>query len=316
MRCPRCRHWSTFEPVSLTDKTSDRSFDLAEIERDPVTRCPTGLAWFDTLINGGLVSGCAYLLAGDPGGGKSTLASQFAKAFDRVLWVSGEESCAEVAARMHRLRIKHSGFRVREAWDLEAAIAEEDDDPDLIVADSAHTFAMRGIGGAPGSVGQVQAIAHYFMHECRDRRIPGILIAHVNKDGDLSGPNAARHLVTCPLIMSTESDQTRTLSVEKNRHGPAPVSFGGLVLTRWGLITSQEYKEREKKKDAKKKERETEESSKAKKGRRAPSEQTEKGHEKSKRAPKARNDRASSAEKGLELGPLDPPPRSLKDWPS
>lgn len=309
-RCPRCHYWASFRRDGGPTNVSERSYGLDEIDRDPIARRQTGFAWLDDVLHGGLVDGCVYLLAGDPGGGKSTLASQVSVAFERPLWVTGEESKEEVSARMHRLRIRHPGFRVREAWDLEAAIDDEGEDPDFIVADSAHMLASRGVGGLPGSVSQIVAVTQFFMHECRERRVPGILIAHVNKDGDMSGPNAARHLVTCPMLLSTSDDKrTRVLGVEKNRHGPAPATLTGLVLTERGLrigpgaTLTKNGQESEVLED---KERHHGQKKEKKQKTKAAREQVEaqKNHAKSEGVPKKRFDPTRRLEEGLEDGAL------------
>ena len=58
------------------------------------------------MLGGGLVPGAAILLSGEPGVGKSTLllevASRAARAGNRVLYVSAEESASQVRLRAER----------------------------------------------------------------------------------------------------------------------------------------------------------------------------------------------------------------------
>ena len=83
---------------------------LSHIEAADVARTPTGLEELDRVLGGGIVSGGVVLIGGDPGIGKSTLLLQALDALQRTglptLYVTGEESGAQVALRSRGVRCK------------------------------------------------------------------------------------------------------------------------------------------------------------------------------------------------------------------
>jgi DNA repair protein RadA/Sms len=80
---------------------------LADVDTTPVPRLLTGIGEFDRVLGGGIVPGSLVLLGGSPGIGKSTLTNMalgnLAGAGRRTLYVSGEESPAQIKLRAERL---------------------------------------------------------------------------------------------------------------------------------------------------------------------------------------------------------------------
>jgi DNA repair protein RadA/Sms len=189
-------------------------------------RMTTGIAEFDRAVGGGLVSGSATLVGGDPGIGKSTLllqvAAKLAGSGRRVVYVSGEEASNQV--RLRALRLGLGGARV----ELAAATSvrdilttlQEGDAPDLLVIDSIQTMHSDLIEGAPGTVSQVRASAHELVRFAKDQDCALVLVGHVTKDGNIAGPRVLEHMVDTVLSFEGErSHQYRILRAIKNRFG-------------------------------------------------------------------------------------------------
>src|SRR5690606_13412365 len=129
---------------------------LAEIEARELPRQPTGIAEFDRVLGGGLVSGAVVLIGGDPGIGKSTLLLQALVSLSKavkVLYVTGEESAEQVALRARRLELQTAGVDLLAEIRLEtitAALMEQK--PSIAVIDSIQTLYSSELSAAPGSV--------------------------------------------------------------------------------------------------------------------------------------------------------------------
>lgn len=220
-RCKRCHTWQ--EGKASAEGQDKGPKPLARIKVQKVTKVPTGIPELDTALDGGFVAGMIYLLSGDPGAGKSTLALELCTAFDSALYITGEETESAVKARANRLGIK-SGINVWSVKSLDPAVDYEESSPaEFRVYDSIQSFVMEDINGIPGSVGQIVACGHAIsehVHEMERSQCPviALIISQVNAAGETAGPNALEHLVdaTCHLSISRE------FTVIKNRHGPAP----------------------------------------------------------------------------------------------
>jgi DNA repair protein RadA/Sms len=198
---------------------------LAEVAREDVTRLPTGLGELDRVLGGGIVPGSLVLIGGSPGIGKSTLTTMalghLAGAGRRTLYVSAEESAAQIRLRAERLPGAALQVPVLAETDLEAVLgALEAERPEVCVIDSVQTLHHPGLPSAPGSVGQVREAAGELMRVAKARRIAVLLVGHVTKDGALAGPRVLEHLVDCVLQFEGERERTyRTLRALKNRFG-------------------------------------------------------------------------------------------------
>jgi DNA repair protein RadA/Sms len=198
---------------------------LAEVERADTERLRTGSDEFDRVLGGGLVPGSVVLLGGSPGIGKSTLMSaalaRIQGAGVATLYVSGEESAAQVRLRAERLGDHALEVPVLAETSLEVVLATlEQERPQACVVDSVQTLWSSDLTGAPGSVGQVQEVAGALERFAREHGSAVILVGHVTKEGTLAGPRVLEHAVDCVLQFEGERERSfRTLRALKNRFG-------------------------------------------------------------------------------------------------
>ena len=180
----------------------------------------------DRVLGGGLVPGAAILLAGEPGVGKSTLllevAAQTARTRQRTLYITGEESAAQVRLRADRTGGVHDELFLAAETDLGAVLTHiEEVRPTLVVVDSVQTIGASGIDGVPGGVTQVKEVAAALIRVAKTRNITTVLVGHVTKDGSIAGPRVLEHLVD--VVLHFEGDRNsrfRMVRAMKNRYGP------------------------------------------------------------------------------------------------
>jgi DNA repair protein RadA/Sms len=231
-RCPGCGDWNTLveEKPAPGRRTASRPaprtapIRLADVKAPAMARFSTGIGELDRVLGGGLVPGSLVLLGGSPGIGKSTLtASALGNLASerKVLYVTGEESPAQVKLRAERLGPAALEVPIVAETDLEAVIATiEAEHPDVCVIDSVQTLYTPDMTGAPGSVGQVREVAGRLMRVAKERDVATVLVGHVTKEGSLAGPRVLEHLVDCVLQFEGERERTyRTLRALKNRFG-------------------------------------------------------------------------------------------------
>jgi DNA repair protein RadA/Sms len=233
-RCPGCGEWNTIveERVGAASPgargrraKAARPVRLADVEAPALRRLSTGIGELDRVLGGGLVPGSLVLIGGSPGIGKSTLTGSalgnLARAGRRVLYVSGEESAAQVRLRAERLGGGALDVPVLPETDLETVAATiEAERPAVCVVDSVQTLYAPALTGTPGSVGQVREVAGRLMRVAKERAIAIVLVGHVTKEGALAGPRVLEHLVDCVLQFEGERERTyRTLRALKNRFG-------------------------------------------------------------------------------------------------
>ena len=241
-RCPGCGEWNTMAEERVAPAASGpgggssgrggsraarplKPVPLADVEAPAVKRLVTGIGELDRVLGGGIVPGSLVLIGGAPGIGKSTITGgalgNLAAAGRSVLYVSGEESAAQVKLRAQRLGPDALRAPIVAETDLDAVAATlEAERPDVCVVDSVQTLYAGGMTGAPGSVGQVREVAGRLMRVAKERGIAILLVGHVTKDGALAGPRVLEHLVDCVLQFEGERERTyRTLRALKNRFG-------------------------------------------------------------------------------------------------
>jgi DNA repair protein RadA/Sms len=195
------------------------------VEAPVAARHETGIAELDRVLGGGLVPGSLILLGGPPGIGKSTLTGmalgKLGAAGRRVLYISGEESAAQVRLRAERLGADALGVPALAETSVTGVLATlEAERPDVCVIDSIQTLHADDISGAPGSVGQVRESAGAIMDVAKRRGIAVVLVGHVTKDGMVAGPRVLEHLVDAVLLFEGERERSfRTLRALKNRFG-------------------------------------------------------------------------------------------------
>jgi DNA repair protein RadA/Sms len=232
-RCPGCEEWNALveeKPAApaASPRRSARALSpipLADVQAPAVRRLRTGIGEFDRVLGGGLVPGSLVLIGGAPGIGKSTLTGdalgRLAGAGHSVLYVSGEESAAQVKLRAERLG--PDALRVPIVAETDLDLVEgtlEAERPDVCVVDSVQTLYSGGMSGAAGSVGQVREVAGRLMRVAKERGVAVLLVGHVTKEGALAGPRVLEHLVDCVLQFEGERERTyRTLRALKNRFG-------------------------------------------------------------------------------------------------
>ena len=213
---------------AATPRASGRALapvPLGEVKAPKVERLKTGIGEFDRVLGGGLVPGSLVLIGGAPGIGKSTITTaalaNLSAAGQKALYVSGEESAAQVRLRAERLGPHALGVPIVADTDLESVLATlEVERPDVCVVDSVQVLYDPALTGAPGSVSQVREVAGRLMRVAKERGIATLLVGHVTKEGSLAGPRVLEHLVDCVLSFEGERERTyRTLRALKNRFG-------------------------------------------------------------------------------------------------
>jgi DNA repair protein RadA/Sms len=248
-QCSGCGAWNTLEEVSAPAVRSSRGgsrrgagpkpIPLRDVKTERSTRLSTSIAELDRVLGGGLVPGSLVLLGGAPGIGKSTLAgmalANLAGAGNEVLYVSGEESAAQVRRRAERLGEAALSVPMLAEPSLEAVLAAlESERPAACVIDSVQTLAIPD--SAPGSVVAVREATAALLETAKRLDVTLILIGHVTKEGSLAGPRALEHLVDCVLHFEGERERTfRTLRALKNRFG-ATSEVGVFEMRQGGLV--------------------------------------------------------------------------------
>jgi DNA repair protein RadA/Sms len=249
-KCPHCNAWNTLvEGVAESAASSKNRFQalakslpvatLSEIEASDIERTPTGQDELDRVLGGGIVEGGVVLIGGDPGIGKSTLLLQAADALSntmRVLYVTGEESGAQVAMRARRLGLKGAQVRVLAEINLEKILATiEIEQPQLCVIDSIQTMYSEQLSSAPGSVAQVRECAAQLTRTAKGSGCSIVLVGHVTKEGALAGPRVLEHIVDTVLYFEGDTHSSfRLVRAIKNRFG-AVNEIGVFAMTERGL---------------------------------------------------------------------------------
>lgn len=242
-RCGECQQWGTVEEAGgavVARTQAARSVEaparpIAEVDASLAQFATTGIGEFDRVLGGGLVPGAVVLMAGEPGVGKSTLLLDVAATFARggtgqgkgsgsheVLYVTGEESAAQVKLRADRIGAVAQTLYLAAETDLGSALAHiEAVDPALLVLDSVQTLASAEVEGAAGGVTQVREVAASLIAEAKKRNMTTLLVGHVTKEGTIAGPRLLEHLVD--VVCQFEGDKNsriRMLRAVKNRFGP------------------------------------------------------------------------------------------------
>ncbi len=198
---------------------------LTEVAETASSRTSCGIAEFDRVMGGGVVPASSTLLGGDPGIGKSTILLQAARGLSRhgkpVLYVSGEESEAQVKLRASRLGVTDAGIYLMAETALERILsATAELSPGTLIVDSIQTVFSSDLPGAPGSVGQVRECAARLTFFGKKAGVSVFLVGHVTKEGAIAGPRVLEHIVDTVLYFEGEKGHPyRILKAVKNRFG-------------------------------------------------------------------------------------------------
>ena len=258
-KCPACAAWNTLiESVAESSAPAKNRFAtpfqslaktaevtaLSDIEASDMSRTPTGQEELDRVLGGGMVEGGVVLIGGDPGIGKSTLLLQaldsLQRSGQRTLYVTGEESGAQVALRAQRLGLLGSKVDVLAEIQLEKILltlqaAEAQQRYDIAVIDSIQTVYSEQLTSAPGSVAQVRECAAHLTRAAKASGTAIVLVGHVTKEGALAGPRVLEHMVDTVLYFEGDTHSSfRLVRAIKNRFG-AVNEIGVFAMTERGL---------------------------------------------------------------------------------
>lgn len=234
-RCPECQTWNSFQEEFLSQKTittniqeiDDIAKSLCEIHEVSSSRLKSEIAEFDQVVGGGLIRGSFVLCAGEPGIGKSTLVLNLLGAYanqlkeEKLLYVSGEESIAQVGARAQRLAINHENILLLNEvlWQtVERSLKKHK--PSFLVIDSIQTIFSHDVESAPGSPTQIKEMAFQLLNYAKKNQAICIVIGHITKEGSIAGPKLLEHIVDTVLTVEGDpKNEHRILRCSKNRFG-------------------------------------------------------------------------------------------------
>ena len=261
-RCGECGTWGSVEEsaaaittarTKIASSVQKPALPIADVDSTIAAYMSTGNPEFDRVLGGGLVPGAVILMAGEPGVGKSTLLLDVAATFARgyalangqkvpvqppkavpgsrtaqaptvhdVLYITGEESAAQVKLRADRIHAVADRLYLTSETDLGTALAHiEQVNPSLLVIDSVQTLASADVDGSAGGVTQVREVAASIIAQAKARNMCTLLVGHVTKEGTIAGPRLLEHLVD--VVCQFEGDKhtnVRMLRAVKNRFGP------------------------------------------------------------------------------------------------
>ena len=250
-RCPECGEWNTLEEI-IIDKNAvtaagrgseqvikQKPVSLASVTSQKNSRLSTGIDEFDRVLGGGATLRSAILLGGEPGIGKSTLLLQTAASVsiqNKVLYISGEESAAQIKERAERLQLNCSNIQILCTSRLEDSLDALDSvKADFVIIDSIQTIYSAEAGIVPGTVNQLKYCANEFISWVKERDSVLIMTAHVTKEGTIAGPKSMEHMVDTVISFEHNSDDVRFLHAQKNRFGSVD-EIGIFSMTEKGLV--------------------------------------------------------------------------------
>ena len=246
-QCKDCNEWNTLTEERLisskkprSKKYAPKSAKLPEISLERFEGFHSGNEEFDRVLGGSLLPGSSILLAGEPGVGKSTLILQIADRYSsnniKVLYVTGEESPAQLKKRSERLGVHGTNITVANIIELDEIAALIDGDHfHIVIVDSIQTISCGYFDSPPGTIGQIREAASRLIDLCKKSDTALFLIGHVTKEGIVAGPKVLEHMVDCVLQFEGDSRRLfRLLRPSKNRFG-STFELGVFEMTRDGL---------------------------------------------------------------------------------
>ncbi len=235
-RCPECGEWNSLEEI-IIDKNNispagrgkeavekQKPINLNSVKAQENTRLSTGISEFDRVLGGGATKRSAILLGGEPGIGKSTLLLQtsasLAASGAKVLYISGEESAAQIKERADRLKLDCANINLLTTSRLEDSLDALDSlNPVFVIIDSIQTIYSAEAGIIPGTVNQLKYCANELISWVKERDSVLIMTAHVTKEGTIAGPKSLEHMVDTVISFERNADDIRFLHAQKNRFG-------------------------------------------------------------------------------------------------
>ena len=251
-KCPACDSFNTLQeelvktsetPLARPAVTASKALPLSKVTYDKFSRIKSGLEEFDTVLGGGIVRGSLVLLGGDPGVGKSTVLTQVSAHLakeHKVLYVSAEESPAQVKMRCERLGLNSDNMLLLNETCLED-ILQNVDGCEFVVIDSIQAVYTEELSSAAGSVGQVRECAAKLMRVAKSKNITFFIIGHVTKEGALAGPKVLEHIMDTVLYFEGQQEENfKLLRSVKNRFGSVQ-EVGVLEMTDVGVKSVSDY---------------------------------------------------------------------------
>ncbi len=232
-QCPACKEWNTFVEEKITTSKSAAAarldsemqvLGLSEVKLDDTLRVQTGIQELDRVLGGGIVPGSMILVGGDPGIGKSTLLLQVCQHLaevQNVLYISGEESLAQIKLRANRMGEFSDRLKLlcETNLDIIRSVIEKKR-PATVIIDSIQTMYNEEVGSAPGSVSQVRESTNVLMQLAKGLGISIFIVGHVTKEGTVAGPRVLEHMVDTVLYFEGDRHASyRILRGVKNRFG-------------------------------------------------------------------------------------------------
>ena len=251
-QCPACKEWNTFveeridsgitkgTTVAARAVHEAKVVPLTEVTADDDTRSETGIKELDRVLGGGIVPGSLVLVGGDPGIGKSTLLLQVCQRMaqmKKILYISGEESQAQIKLRANRMGNFTSSLLLLCETNLGIIRSViEKEQPELVIIDSIQTMYSEDVTSAPGSVSQVRESTNVFMQLAKGLCIPIFIVGHVTKEGTVAGPRVLEHMVDTVLYFEGDRHASyRILRAVKNRFGSTN-EIGVFEMRQSGLV--------------------------------------------------------------------------------
>ncbi|MDR3161489.1 MAG: DNA repair protein RadA [Spirochaetaceae bacterium] len=259
-RCPECGEWNTLTETAVSrlsapaagsrGRGEPRSIPLSAVDPQEGTRIGSGIAELDRVLGGGMMKRSAILVGGEPGIGKSTLLLQAAAAAQtrgRILYISGEESTGQVRMRADRLGLIEAAPRIEvcctgKLEDIQAIL--EAVKPVIIMVDSVQTLHTPDAGTVPGTVNQMKYCSYELISWVKEHDAVLFLVAHVTKEGIISGPKTLEHMVDTVLYFegadaSANNADCRFLRAAKNRFGSVD-EIGIFTMSERGLTVVED----------------------------------------------------------------------------
>jgi DNA repair protein RadA/Sms len=235
-RCPECGEWNTLAETAVSapggrggggqgrvDGGMAVSMPLSQVDANEGARISSGIGELDAVLGGGIMKRSAVLVGGEPGIGKSTLLLQAASLVQtkgRVLYVSGEESAGQVKMRSERLELSCDNIEIFCSGRLEdITTVLEAAHPVIVIVDSAQTLYSAEAGTVPGTVNQLKYCSFELTGWVKEHDAALFLVAHVTKEGVISGPKMLEHMVDTVLYFEHSGNDCRFLRAAKNRFG-------------------------------------------------------------------------------------------------